>query len=154
MWRNFLHVGNRFSLTSCTCCAKMPASSSEIFTRADSCRNKLNRTTSNFTTEMKTACGVIKNQASNRQKKCGYCLPRARKPFWDCSIFPDISLFIFQSDSPSPDLTLIVHIVSRRHLVLVISSPGFRPTTAWPAECPLPPHSVNLSFSLCKMRAE
>ena len=57
--RNFLHVGNCFSLTGCACCAKMPASSSEIFTKAGSCRNKLNRTTSNFTTEMKTACGVI-----------------------------------------------------------------------------------------------
>lgn len=69
VWRNFSHVGNRFSLTGCTCCAKRPGSSWEIFTKAGSCRNKLNRTTSNFTTEMKTACGVIKNQASNRQKK-------------------------------------------------------------------------------------
>lgn len=31
---------------------------------------------------MKTACGVIKNQASNRQ--CGYCLTTARKPFLKC----------------------------------------------------------------------
>lgn len=81
VWRNFLHVGNRFSLTGCTCCAKMPASSSEIFTRAGSCRNKLNRTTSNFTTEMKTACGVIKNQASNRQKNVVTVYPEPESHF-------------------------------------------------------------------------
>lgn len=133
MWRNFLHVGNCFSLTSCTCCAKTPASSSEIFIRADSCRNKLNRTTSNFTTEMKTACGVIKNQASNRQKKCGYCLPRARKPFWNCSFFSRHFTFHISKWFPIPKLILIVHIVSKRHLVMVTGNPGFRPTTAWPA---------------------
>lgn len=81
VWRNFLHVGNRFSLTGCACCAKMPASSSEIFTKAGSCRNKLNRTTSNFTTEMKTACGVIKNQASNRQKNVVTVYPESESHF-------------------------------------------------------------------------
>ena len=152
--RNFLHVGNRFSLTGCACCAKMPASSSEIFTKAGSCRNKLNRTTSNFTTEMKTACGVIKNQASNRQKKCGYCLPRARKPFWKISLFFPSHFNFHSSKWFGPKiLPLIVPLVSKRQPSAWASGkPSFRPTAAWPMACPrtLCLLTLGLSFSLCK----
>lgn len=131
VWRNFLHVGNRFSLTGCACCAKMPASSSEIFTKAGSCRNKLNRTTSNFTTEMKTACGVIKNQASNRQKKCGYCLPRVRKPFWNFSlIFQAFQFSYFKVIWPLNIAASRAYCLQRAAFCLDIRKSGCRPAAA------------------------
>lgn len=103
VWRNSLHVEKRFLLTGWACCAKMPASSSEIFTKAGSCRNKLNRTTSNFTTEMKTACGVIKNQASNRPKKKKNVVtvyPESESHFENSLFFHHFSLHVSQCFGP------------------------------------------------------
>lgn len=136
VWRNFLHVGNRFSLTGCACCAKMPASSSEIFTKAGSCRNKLNRTTSNFTTEMKTACGVIKNQASNRQKNVVTVYPESESHSENFLCFPSHFHFHISEWFGSVKIAMkCACCLQKASVCLTAGKPGLGPTESQPARC-------------------